>query len=171
MTYFQFAGCHGRSRGSVASLGPASTVWPGKWDLAVKRGTTPHLPALLNTPLLHEANLLPPRAGSSTCPRVACSFSPDRLTLWCSAFQRGEFKVTSPEKSVLCSALSRPRAITRLTRGCRWLIEPSARPRGVCGAGHTRLRPLEAGGRRQPPAVGLGHSRSSSLAALGERRE
>lgn len=149
MTYFQFAGCHGWNGSSVASPGPASTVWPGKWDPAVKSGMTPHLPALLNTPLLYEANLLPDRAGSSVwdVPKGGLFFPSRQADPVLLSIPEGEFEVTSPEKSILlCSQPPSCYHPALLTRGCRWLIEPSGRPRGVCGAGHTRLRPLEAGG-------------------------
>lgn len=133
------------------------TVWPGKWDLAVKGGLAAHLPALPNTPIIYETNLLSPCAGPcrdrpcGTCPGVVCFFSPDRLTPWCSAFHRGIRGDFSREVSTLpCSQPSSSYHPARLTRRCRWLIEPSGRPRGVCGAGHTRLRPLEARGDDSP---------------------
>lgn len=116
------------------------------WEMGSgSEGWADTLLALLNTPLLYEANLLPPRAG-----RTQERFVLSLLTgLPCGAQHsrggiRGDF---SREVSTLfCSQPPSSYHPARLPRGCRWLIEPSGRLRGVRGAGHTRLRPLEAGG-------------------------
>lgn len=144
------------------------TVWPGKWDLTVKGGPAAHLPALPNTPIIYETNLLSPCAGScrdrpcGTCPGVVCFFSPDRLTPWCSAFHRGIRGDLSRSlyPAVLSAVLllSPSPAHPPLSLANR-AIRPSAGR--VRGRAHAAPAAGSEGG-RQPPAVGLGHSRSSA---------